>query len=1061
MRFLILFLFILFSFTNPTYASGEKDLIHHNLTVRLNIEDGTLSAEDKITLQPDLRKDLSFIIHKGLDPQIVKWDNKDRSKPSLKKIGVISSHLEKFKIEIPLNTNSITISYGGQIMHALDPEEKEMARGFRMTKGIISKDGIYLSGESGWYPLFEDKLITFELTAHLPKGWKSVSQGERIIHKDYEQWREDNPQDEIFLIANRFEEYMMDYKDVKLMVFLRNPDEELAKRYLLATAKYIGIYERLIGKYPFKKFALVENFWETGLGMPSFTLLGPKIIRFPFIIDTSYPHEILHNWWGNSVYPNYSLGNWAEGLTAYLADHLFKEERGEDIEYRQTTLQKFVDYVKEERDYPLREFRMRHSPAEEAIGYGKSLMFFHMLRLKIGDGFFIDGLRNFYKKNIFGYASFDDLRKSFEEVSGIGLKEEFDQWIDRKGAPKLEIKEIKSEKIDKGFIISIKIAQIQNEEPFSIRIPLIIVTKDKVVEKTLPMNKREELYKIELENTPLSIHVDPYFDLMRRLHRDEIPPAISEVIGSKRVLIILPSKDEKRESLKRLSEILRHSITGSVEIINDNEIKDLPKDRSTIILGWENRFLKDFEKSSADYSLSFFQKDVAIDGKVIKKEGHSFVIVSRNTLNRDYAILFIDTEMPEQIGRKIPHYHKYSYLVFKNEGAINIHKGRWHIWNSPLSKNLSEEPIRPLDLKRKKLLDSLSMENMLNTIDILSGDHMEGRKPKTRGFKRATEYIIEQFREIGLDPQIDEKENVYGILKGRGDKYIVVGSHYDHIGKGYPGADDNASGVAVMLQLAYLLKNELYTSTDKNYIFIAFSEEEEGRKGSKFFVKNYSDINKCFAMVNLDTVGRLFGKKLLILGSYTSDDWQEISGRASKIEEVEIDLVKEPLDASDNISFEEIGIPAIQITSGPHPDYHKPTDTLEKIDRDGLLKILKFTKALLYELDKRESLQIRKDLGISYPDKGKKRKVSLGTIPDFTYKEMGYKIDDVLKNSPAEKGGLKKGDIIIEINNTPVNSIKDMAEILKMYNPGNKVRIRFIRGERKMDTEVELTERGN
>jgi hypothetical protein len=100
-------------------------------------------------------------------------------------------------------------------------------------------------------------------------------------------------------------------------VYLRKPDEALAAKYLEATARNLEMYRGLIGTYPYDKFALVENFWETGYGMPSFTLLGPQIIRFPFILTSSYPHEILHNWWGNSVFVDYASGNWCEGLTAY------------------------------------------------------------------------------------------------------------------------------------------------------------------------------------------------------------------------------------------------------------------------------------------------------------------------------------------------------------------------------------------------------------------------------------------------------------------------------------------------------------------------------------------------------------------------------------------------------------------------------------------------------------------------------------------------------------------------------------------------------------------------
>ena len=127
-----------------------------------------------------------------------------------------------------------------------------------------------------------------------------------------------------------------------MLAFLRDDDPALAGRYLQATRRYLRLYESLLPAYPYPSFALVENFWETGYGMPGFTLLGPRIIRFPWILTSSYPHELLHNWWGNSVYVDFDGGNWCEGLTAYLADHLFAEQRGEAATYRRATLKKYT-----------------------------------------------------------------------------------------------------------------------------------------------------------------------------------------------------------------------------------------------------------------------------------------------------------------------------------------------------------------------------------------------------------------------------------------------------------------------------------------------------------------------------------------------------------------------------------------------------------------------------------------------------------------------------------------------------------------------------------------------
>jgi aminopeptidase N len=248
-------------------------------------------------------------------------------------------------------------------------------------------------------------------------------------------WESPEPMEEIFLIAARFHEYSSKAGRVDVIAFLRTPDEALAAKYLETTSQYLDMYRSLIGPYPFTKFALVENFWETGYGMPSFTLLGEKVIRFPFILHSSYPHELLHNWWGNSVYVDFGGGNWCEGLTTYMADHLIKEQRGQGAQYRRDALQRYADYVGPDGDFPLRSFISRTDAATEAVGYGKSMMMWHMLRRMIGDGPFIEGVRAFYRDNIYRAASFGDLRAAFETASGIDLGGFFEQWVERAGDP--------------------------------------------------------------------------------------------------------------------------------------------------------------------------------------------------------------------------------------------------------------------------------------------------------------------------------------------------------------------------------------------------------------------------------------------------------------------------------------------------------------------------------------------------------------------------------------------------------------------------------------------------
>ena len=170
--------------------------------------------------------------------------------------------------------------------------------------------------------------------------------------------------------------------EIPVSTYFYPQSRQFAATYLQAATGYLDLYQPLFGPYPFDKFAVVENFFPTGYGYPSWTLLGSSVVALPFIVETSLGHEIAHCWWGNGVWVDYTRGNWSEGLTTYVADHLYKERQSpeEAREYRLKILRDYAALVTEENDFPLAEFISRSTAAEQAIGYGKAAMVFHMAR---------------------------------------------------------------------------------------------------------------------------------------------------------------------------------------------------------------------------------------------------------------------------------------------------------------------------------------------------------------------------------------------------------------------------------------------------------------------------------------------------------------------------------------------------------------------------------------------------------------------------------------------------------------------------------------------------------
>src|SRR5499433_198641 len=469
---------------------SQTPVVHHDLVVTLDPANHRLKVRDRIRI-PGVFVTAPFTMSLNADLNVQAKPDGLKLVPLRSRVPGSDSGIDRDEPGVPVNVYRVEgaiagqdligeLEYEGVVNHAIRQSGGEYARAFSQSPGLIEARGAYLAGSTHWVPRVGDALLTYTLAVELPAGWKSVSQGERTASGEApsapDRWSVATPTEEVHLIAAPFTEYSEDAGAVKAFAFLRKPDQALADRYLDATVQYLDMYSGLLGPYPYSKFALVENFWQTGYGMPSFTLLGDEIIRFPFILHSSYPHELLHNWWGNGVFVD-GGGNWCEGLTAYLADHLIAEQRGQGAEHRRAILQRVTDYVTPENDFPPSRFLSRHNAVTEAIGYGKTAMMWNMLREKVGDAQFIKALQAFYRDNRFRAASFDDIRKSFEAVSGLDLRPFFDQWINEVGTPELKLDHAAGH----GDRVDIRLSQVQTGRLFTLDVPVVIET-DKGVE---------------------------------------------------------------------------------------------------------------------------------------------------------------------------------------------------------------------------------------------------------------------------------------------------------------------------------------------------------------------------------------------------------------------------------------------------------------------------------------------------------------------------------------------------------------------------------------------------
>ena len=675
--------------------------IHHELKVTIDPQKSTAQIHDLISITPGptASSSLNFLLRGSYRLETIVVHQKGNwtiDTESIKESGV---RLTRLKIEKPLGQPwpdliELEVQYSG----SFTSKKKSGRAGKRKEKETEPLEGILLAADSYFYPVFENKsgmdLITFNLTVDTPEAWKTISQGKRVSENVNHGrraviWQTEMPMQEIFLIADRFVEYQARHKKINIYAFLRNKEDALAKKYLAAASDYINLYEQALGAYPFSKFAMVENSRQTGYGMPSFTLLGSRVIRFPFILKTSYPHEILHNWFGNGVYPDPSYGNWSEGLTSYLSDHLFPEQEGKGDRYRFQELMKYLNYVNESNDFPLDRFISRDSMASQAIGYGKMLMFFHMLRKEVGDKIFLHGLRQFYETRKFTFARFENFKTLFESLSKKNLSAFFRQWVHRPGGPELKMTAASSRKVENGFVLEIEMSQNQKALAFNLNLPVAIWLKgsDSPHIKNASMTSKKQNFSWRFAEEPAAVLVDPYYDVFRKLNRTEVPASLSQTYGDENIFVVLPTKEHNKDMMSRYKAVAL-SVTPNQRIISDKDYSF--KSKSTaMFFGKKNLAVKNLKPLLEKYKVGMDMHNVTIEGKKFPWKEYSFVFTIEHPFDSTKSVTWVIANQPVSLAgmmNKLPHYGRYGYLVFKGPSPDNHLKGIWPTNNEGMIK---------------------------------------------------------------------------------------------------------------------------------------------------------------------------------------------------------------------------------------------------------------------------------------------------------------------------------------------------------------------------------------
>jgi Peptidase family M1 domain len=573
-------------------------------------------------------------------------------------------------VELPAagdGTASLTVTY--RCVFADRPPERPVSDEDPTygVSGAVFREGVFLGPGAGWYPA--PAVIPARRTVRIsaPAGIEAVTMGRRTARGTTggvtsSVWEETRPAGALALAAGPYlvEERQLD--GLPLYTYFTRDNAHLAGRYLDAAAGYIRFYAELFGPYPFEKFAVVENFFPTGFGFPSFALLGGTVLRLPFIPQTSLPHEIAHSWWGNGVLIDYREGNWAEGLVTYLADYLLEERKSKAAgrEYRLRLLTDYAALASPDRQFPLRRFTERASTASRAVGYGKGAMVFHMARRLVGDEAFFRALREIFREKLFMRASWSDFLGAFGRLSGKDFASFREEWLTWGGGPRLALAGVTRKAAGQGWTVTGEV--VQTPPTYGLSLPIALETAGGVLRQNLPVEGERTPFAFTVPTEPERLVLDPEIDIFRLLSPAEVPPTVNRLKGSDSLLVIVTDRCRAdRETLGLLLESLGQM---GREIIGERGTD------ASGLAGHDLLFcgppeLPDLAPPAAGVTMT--RQGFTIEGQTFDRPEDALFFVTRHPADRErVAALFypLSAGAAAKAVPKITHYGKYGYLGF-------------------------------------------------------------------------------------------------------------------------------------------------------------------------------------------------------------------------------------------------------------------------------------------------------------------------------------------------------------------------------------------------------------
>jgi hypothetical protein len=567
----------------PACPPGALRVLEHDLVVRIVPSERAIRVEDRILIEAGEGAETDLVLDESLALGSATWQ--DGSPARLERAG---GRLKGLKP--PTGRSTLTLAYGGQVNDDVKKSDALAWVAGDGTRGLVNEKGVYLAGSSRWVasPVGRQALARHHVKAYIPAPYLVVTQGgvperEVLVAEGAAgagagvepkaapasgagattTWnvlraRAALVSDDLTLVAGPYVSKSRVVDGITLSTYFYEQDADLQDLWLDAAAEIVTRYAPILGRYPHPKFDVVANFFSTGYGMPSFTLLGDEVIRSATMrakaaggrIPAGYlDHEYVHGWFGNGLFVDYSTGNWCEGLTTYCSNYLAKELDGADAAraHRRGTLEKWSLRVKGAKDVPVRAFLQKVEDTDNDIGYGKASMVFHLARRQMGDAAFWGAVKSFTQARVGTIVSWDAWLAAFDEAAGTSVSAHVQPYLERAGLPEVVIAGVEKKPVQGGIEARVRLQQRvpAGAGPWPLFVPVRLAgaPEDKQ-EHEVDLSSGEATLTVTLPAAPSAVQVDPDYHALRRIAEADLPPCLERTLLGEGGVVVLAGGGE-------------------------------------------------------------------------------------------------------------------------------------------------------------------------------------------------------------------------------------------------------------------------------------------------------------------------------------------------------------------------------------------------------------------------------------------------------------------------------------------------------------------------------------